>query len=164
MRLRETLQPDKPPTERGNIMTQNSKGFSITFNDEDGMPVGVRFASPIPDEAALKLRERIISETVEIEIVANGTLDTETYREVVYDGAFFIFKDKDGGIITTGGIVHDPHIVKPLIIGAGVMHGRITRFWVQPAGVNEVNIMPCDRRLSPNKPPYVGWLGDNIHT
>lgn len=122
-------------------MTQNSKGFSITFNDEDGMPVGVRFASPIPDEAALKLRERIISETVEIEIVANGTLDTETYREVVYDGAFFIFKDKDGGIITTGGIVHDPHIVKPLIIGAGVMHGRITRFWVQPAGVNEINVM-----------------------
>lgn len=121
--------------------TEQHKGFSITFNDEDGMPVGVRFASPIPDEAALKLRERIISETVEIEIVANGTLDTETYREVVYDGAFFIFKDKDGGIITTGGIVHDPHIVKPLIIGAGVMHGRITRFWVQPAGVNEINVM-----------------------
>lgn len=122
-------------------MAQNSKGFKVAFDNEDGMPIGVRFASPIPDEAALKLRERIINETTEIEIVANGTLDTETYREVVYDGAFFIFKDKDGSIITTGGIERDPHIVKPLIIGAGVMHGRITRFWVQPAGVNEINVM-----------------------
>lgn len=122
-------------------MAQNAKGFHIAFNAEDGMPIGVRFAEEETVEATHKVRERIINEPVEIEIVANGTLDTETYREVVYDGAFFIFKDKDGGIITTGGIVHDPHIVKPLIIGAGVMHARITRFWAQPAGVNEVNIM-----------------------
>lgn len=122
-------------------MAQNTKGFKIAFDNEDGMPIGVRFASPIPDEAALKLRERIISETVEIEIVANGALDTETFTEVHYNEAFFIFKDKDGNIITTGGIERDPHIVKPLIIGAGVMHGRITRFWVQPAGVDEVNVM-----------------------
>lgn len=122
-------------------MAQNSKGFSITFNDEDGMPIGVRFAEEETVEATRKMRERIINETVEIEIVANGTLDTETFTEVHYNEAFFIFKDKDGGIITTGGIVHDPHIVKPLIIGAGVMHGRITRFWVQPAGVNEINVM-----------------------
>lgn len=122
-------------------MAQNSKGFKVAFDNEDGMPIGVRFASPIPDEAALKLRERIINETAEIEIVANATLDTETFTEVHYDGVFFIFKDKDGNMITTGGIERDPHIVKPLIIGAGVMHGRITRFWVQPAGVNEINIM-----------------------
>lgn len=122
-------------------MAQNSKGFSITFNDEDGMPIGVRFAEEETVEATRKVRERIINETTEIEIVANAMLNTETFREVVYDDAFFIFKDKDGSIITTGGIVHDPHTVKPLIIGAGVMHGRITRFWAQPAGVNEVNIM-----------------------
>ena len=122
-------------------MAQNSKGFSITFNDEDGMPIGVRFTEEETVEATRKMRERIINETVEIEIVANGTLNTETYREVIYDGVFFIFKDKDGSIITTGGIAHDPHIVKPLIIGAGVMHGRITRFWAQPAGVNEINVM-----------------------
>lgn len=122
-------------------MAQNSKGFKIAFDNEDGMPVGVRFHEAETVEATRKVRERIINETVEIEIVANGTLDTETYREVVYDGAFLIFKDKDGGIITTGGIERDPHIVKPLIIGAGVMHGRITRFWAQPAGVNEVNVM-----------------------
>lgn len=121
-------------------MAQNAKSFNITFNNEDGMPIGVRFHEAETVEATRAMRERIINETAEIEIVANGTLDTE-FREVVYDGAFFIFKDKDGGIITTGGIVHDPHIVKPLIIGAGVMHGRITRFWAQPAGVNEVNIM-----------------------
>lgn len=122
-------------------MAQNAKGFHIAFNAEDGMPIGVRFAEEENVEATRKVRERIINETVEIEIVANGTLDTETFTEVHYNEAFFIFKDKDGGIITTGGIVHDPHIVKPLIIGAGVMHGRITRFWAQPAGVNEVNIM-----------------------
>ena len=122
-------------------MAQNSKGFKIAFDNEEGMPIGVRFHEEETAEATRKMRERIINETAEIEIVANGTLDTETYREVVYDGAFFIFKDKDGNMITTGGIVHDPHIVKPLIIGAGVMHGRITRFWVQPAGVDEVNVM-----------------------
>lgn len=122
-------------------MVQNSKGFKIAFDNEEGMPIGVRFHEEQTVEETRKVRERIINETTEIEIVANGMLDTETYREVVYDGAFFIFKDKDGGIITTGGIVHDPHIVKPLIIGAGVMHGRITRFWVQPAGVNEINVM-----------------------
>ena len=122
-------------------MAQNAKGFGITFNAEDGMPIGVRFAEEETVEATRRVRERIINETAEIEIVANAHLDTETYREVIYDGAFFIFKDKDGGIITTGGIVHDPHIVKPLIIGAGVMHGRITRFWAQPAGVNEINVM-----------------------
>lgn len=122
-------------------MAQATKGFKIAFDNEDGMPIGVRFHEEQTVEETRKMRERIINETVEIEIVANGTLDTETYREVVYDGAFFIFKDKDGGIITTGGIVHDPHIVKPLIIGAGVMHGRITRFWAQPAGVNEINVM-----------------------
>lgn len=122
-------------------MAQNSKGFKIAFDNEDGMPIGVRFVEEENVEATRKVRERIINETVEIEIVANGTLDTETFTEVHYNEAFFIFKDKDGGIITTGGIVHDPHIVKPLIIGAGVMHGRITRFWAQPAGVNEVNIM-----------------------
>lgn len=122
-------------------MAQNAKGFNISFNAEDGMPIGVRFPEAETVEATRAMRERIISETTEIEIVANGTLDTETYREIVYGGAFFIFKDKDGGIITTGGIERDPHIVKPLIIGAGVMHGRITRFWAQPAGVDEVNIM-----------------------
>lgn len=122
-------------------MAQNSKGFSITFNDEDGMPIGVRFAEEETVEATRAMRERIINETAEIEIVANAHLDTETFREVIYDGAFFIFNDKDGGIITTGGIAHDPRIVKPLIIGAGVMHGRITRFWAQPAGVNEINVM-----------------------
>lgn len=122
-------------------MTQNSKGFKIAFDNEDGMPIGVRFAEEENVEATRKVRERIINETVEIEIVANGTLDTETFTEVHYNEAFFIFKDKDGNNITTGGIERDPHIVKPLIIGAGVMHGRITRFWVQPAGVNEVNIM-----------------------
>lgn len=122
-------------------MAKNSKGFKIAFNDEDGMPIGVRFHEEQTVEATRKMRERIINDTVEIEIVANGTLNTEPYFEVVYDGAFFIFKDKDGGMITTGGIERDPHIVKPLIIGAGVMHGRITRFWVQPAGVDEVNIM-----------------------
>lgn len=122
-------------------MTQNSKGFKIAFDNEDGMPIGVRFAEEETVEATRKMRERIINETVEIEIVANGTLDTETFTEVHYNEAFFIFKDKDGGIITTGGIERDPHIVKPLIIGAGVMHGRITRFWVQPAGVNEINVM-----------------------
>lgn len=122
-------------------MAQNSKGFKIAFDNEDGMPIGVRFAEEENVEATRKVRERIINETVEIEIVANGTLDTETFTEVHYNEAFFIFKDKDGGIITTGGIERDPHIVKPLIIGAGVMHGRITRFWAQPAGVNEVNIM-----------------------
>lgn len=122
-------------------MTQNSKGFKIAFDNEDGMPIGVRFAEEENVEATRKVRERIINETVEIEIVANGTLDTETFTEVHYNEAFFIFKDKDGGIITTGGIVHDPHIVKPLIIGAGVMHGRIARFWAQPAGACEVNVM-----------------------
>lgn len=122
-------------------MAQNSKGFSVTFNDEDGMPIGVRFAEEETVEATRKVRERIINETTEIEIVANAVLDTETFTEVHYNEAFFIFKDKDGNMITTGGIVHDPHIVKPLIIGAGVMHGRITRFWAQPAGVNEVNVM-----------------------
>lgn len=122
-------------------MAQTSKGFKIAFDNEDGMPIGVRFHEAETVEATRKVRERIINETTEIEIVANAMLNTETFREVVYDGAFFIFKDKDGGIITTGGIVHDPHIVKPLIIGAGVMHGRITRFWVQPAGVNEINVM-----------------------
>ena len=122
-------------------MAQNSKGFKIAFDNEDGMPVGVRFAEEETVEANRKVRERIINETAEIEIVANGTLDTETFTEVHYNEAFFIFKDKDGSIITTGGIVHDPHIVKPLIIGAGVMHGRITRFWAQPAGACEVNIM-----------------------
>lgn len=122
-------------------MAKNSKGFKIAFNDEDGMPIGVRFHEEQTVEATRKMRERIINDTVEIEIVANGTLNTEPYFEVVYDGAFFIFKDKDGGMITTGGIERDPHTVKPLIIGAGVMHGRITRFWVQPAGVDEVNIM-----------------------
>lgn len=122
-------------------MAQATKGFNVTFNAEDGMPIGVRFAEEETIEATRAMRERIINETTEIEIVANAMLNTETFREVVYDGAFFIFKDKDGGIITTGGIVHDPHIVKPLIIGAGVMHGRITRFWVQPAGVNEINVM-----------------------
>lgn len=122
-------------------MTQNSKGFKIAFDNEDGMPIGVRFHEAETVEATRKVRERIINETVEIEIVANGTLDTETFTEVHYNEAFFIFKDKDGGIITTGGIERDPHIVKPLIIGAGVMHGRITRFWAQPAGVDEINIM-----------------------
>lgn len=122
-------------------MAQATKGFNITFNAEDGMPIGVRFAEEETVEATCKVRERIINETTEIEIVANGTLDTETFTEVHYNEAFFIFKDKDGGIITTGGIAHDPHIVKPLIIGAGVMHGRITRFWAQPAGVNEINVM-----------------------
>lgn len=122
-------------------MAQNSKGFKIAFDNEDGMPIGVRFHEAETVEATRKVRERIINETTEIEIVANGTLDTETFTEVHYNEAFFIFKDKDGGIITTGGIERDPHIVKPLIIGAGVMHGRITRFWAQPAGVNEVNIM-----------------------
>ena len=122
-------------------MAKNSKGFKIAFNDEDGMPIGVRFPEAETVEATRAMRERIINDTVEIEIVANGTLNTEPYFEVVYDGAFFIFKDKDGNMITTGGIERDPHIVKPLIIGAGVMHGRITRFWVQPAGVDEVNIM-----------------------
>lgn len=122
-------------------MAQNSKGFSITFNDEDGTPIGVRFHEEQTVEETRKMRERIINETAEIEIVANGTLDTETFTEVHYNEAFFIFKDKDGNNITTGGIVHDPHIVKPLIIGAGVMHGRITRFWAQPAGACEVNVM-----------------------
>lgn len=122
-------------------MTQNSKGFKIAFDNEDGMPIGVRFVEEETVEANRVMCERIINETAEIEIVANGTLDTETFTEVHYNEAFFIFKDKDGGIITTGGIVHDPHIVKPLIIGAGVMHGRITRFWAQPAGVNEINVM-----------------------
>ena len=122
-------------------MAQATKGFNVTFNAEDGMPIGVRFHEAETVEVTRAMRERIINETVEIEIVANGTLDTETFREVFYDGAFFIFKDKDGGIITTGGIERDPHIVKPLIIGAGVMHGRITRFWAQPAGVNEINVM-----------------------
>lgn len=122
-------------------MAQNSKGFKIAFDNEDGMPIGVRFHEEQTAEETRKMRECIISDTVEIEIVANAVLDTETFTEVHYDGAFFIFKDKDGNMITTGGIVHDPHIVKPLIIGAGVMHGRITRFWAQPAGVNEVNIM-----------------------
>lgn len=122
-------------------MAQNAKGFGITFNAEDGMPIGVRFPEAETVEATRAMRESIINETAEIEIVANAMLNTETFREVIYDDAFFIFKDKDGGIINTGGIVHDPHIVKPLIIGAGVMHARITRFWVQPAGVNEVNIM-----------------------
>lgn len=121
-------------------MEQNAKGFNISFNAEDGMPIGVRFPEEETVEATRAMRERIINETTEIEIVANAHLDTE-FREVIYDGAFFIFKDKDGKNINTGGIVHDPHIVKPLIIGAGVMHGRITRFWAQPAGVNEVNIM-----------------------
>lgn len=122
-------------------MAQNSKGFKIAFDNEDGMPIGVRFHEAETVEATRKVRERIISETVEIEIVANAHLDTETFTEVIYDGAFFIFKDKDGNMITTGGIERDPHIVKPLIIGAGVMHGRITRFWVQPAGACEVNVM-----------------------
>lgn len=122
-------------------MAQNAKGFNISFNAEDGMPIGVRFHEAETVEATRAMRERIINETAEIEIVANAMLNTETFREVIYDDAFFIFKDEGGGIITTGGIVHDPHIVKPLIIGAGVMHGRITRFWAQPAGVNEVNIM-----------------------
>lgn len=122
-------------------MAQNAKGFNISFNAEDGMPIGVRFPEAETVEATRAMRERIISETTEIEIVANAHLDTETFTEVIYDGAFFIFKDKDGGIITTGGIAHDPHIVKPLIIGAGAMHGRITRFWAQPAGVNEINVM-----------------------
>lgn len=121
-------------------MAQATKGFKIAFDNEEGMPIGVRFHEEQTVEETRKVRERIINDTAEIEIVANGTLDTE-FREVIYDGAFFIFKDKDGGIITTGGIVHDPHIVKPLIIGAGVMHGRITRFWVQPAGACEVNVM-----------------------
>lgn len=122
-------------------MAQNSKGFKIAFDNEDGMPIGVRFHEAETVEATRKVRERIINDTAEIEIVANAVLDTETFTKVHYDGAFFIFKDKDGGIITTGGIERDPHVVKPLIIGAGVQHGRITRFWVQPAGVDEVNIM-----------------------
>lgn len=122
-------------------MAQNSKGFKIAFDNEDGMPIGVRFAEEETVEATRKMRERIINETTEIEIVANAMLNTETFTEVHYNEAFFIFKDKDGSIITTGGIVHDPHTVKPLIIGAGVMHGRITRFWAQPAGVNEINVM-----------------------
>lgn len=122
-------------------MAQNSKGFKIAFDNEDGMPIGVRFHEEQTAEETRKVRERIINDTAEIEIVANGMLDTETFTEVHYDGAFFIFKDKDGNMITTGGIERDPHIVKPLIIGAGVMHGRITRFWAQPAGVDEINIM-----------------------
>ena len=122
-------------------MAQNANGFKIAFDNEDGMPIGVRFHEEQTVEATRKMRERIINDTVEIEIVANAHLDTETFTEVVYDGAFFIFKDKDGNSITTGGIERDPHIVKPLIIGAGVMHGCITRFWVQPAGVDEVNVM-----------------------
>lgn len=79
---------------------------------------------------SLAFRDRVVQETVKI------TVHTDlNFRKVS-----FIFFDKNGEVITLGGISTFDHNVKDLLADMNTPSARITRFQLEPRAMNAVEI------------------------
>lgn len=79
---------------------------------------------------SLAFRDRVVRDTVKI------TVHTDlNFRKVT-----FIFFDKDGEVITIGGVSTNQHTVKNLLTDMGTPSARITRFQLEPRAMNAVEI------------------------
>lgn len=79
----------------------------------------------------LAFRDRVVQDTAKI------TVHTDlNFRKVT-----FIFFDKNGEVITIGGISTNQHTVKNLLADMGALSATITRFQLEPRAMNAVEIM-----------------------
>lgn len=79
---------------------------------------------------SLAFRDQVVRDTVKI------TVHTDlNFRKVT-----FIFFDKNGEVITVGGISTAQHVIKDLLTDMGALNARITRFQLEPRAMNAVEI------------------------
>lgn len=112
-------------------MAQKKTTTKDTFTSESGITEDVILPYLYHNiKKSLEFRDRVVRDTVKI------TVHTDlNFRKVT-----FIFFDKDGEVITIGGVSTNQHTVKNLLADMNTPSARITRFQLEPRAMNAVEI------------------------
>ena len=102
-----------------------------TITSESGIPEDVILPCLYHSiKKSLAFRDRVVQDTVKI------TVHTDlNFRKVS-----FIFFDKDGEVITIGGVSTNQHTIKNLLTDMDTLNARITRFSLEPRAMNAVEV------------------------
>lgn len=80
---------------------------------------------------SLAFRDRVVQDTAKITV----------HTDIDFGKVSIIFFDKNGEIITVGGLSTFDHVIKDLLTEMGTLSARITRFQLEPRAMNAVEIM-----------------------
>lgn len=79
---------------------------------------------------SLAFRDQVVRDTVKITI----------HTDLNFRKLSIIFFDKNGEVITVGGISTFDHVIKDLLTDMGALSARITRFQLEPRAMNAVEV------------------------
>lgn len=79
---------------------------------------------------SLAFRDRVVRDTVKITV----------HTDLNFRKLSIIFFDKNGEVITVGGISTAQHVIKDLLTDMDTLSARITRFQLEPRAMNAVEI------------------------
>lgn len=82
----------------------------------------------------IAFRDRVERDTVKITI----------HADLDFKKVSIIFFDKNGEVITVGGISTGDHPIKSLLADMDTLNARITRISLEPAAINATEIMICE--------------------
>lgn len=79
---------------------------------------------------SLAFRDRVVRDTVKITV----------HTDLNFRKLSIIFFDKNGEVITVGGLSTFDHVIKDLLTDMGALSARITRFQLEPRAMNAVEV------------------------